>query len=171
MDSTWASTVGAAPKVKPTSFILGTLTKDNGEQTKPGTDTIEYLSQIHFSKATPLKPTPGKPDRIASSPLDTWDDNIIKEDKVRAAFKAFKVKKSPGTDGIHPLILQQLPEETIAYITKLYKMCVLLGYTPTRWKECKILFIPKPGKGSYQVAKAWRPISLTNYLLKALEKM
>ena len=50
-------------------------------------------------------------------------------------------------------------------------MCVLLGYTPTRWKERKIVFKTKPGKGSYQIAKAWRPISLTNYLLKALEKL
>ena len=50
-------------------------------------------------------------------------------------------------------------------------MCVLLGYTPTRWKECKIVFIPKPGKGSYQTAKAWRPILLTNYLLKGLDKL
>ena len=150
---------------------LGTLMKDNGEQTKPGIDTIEYLSRIHFNKATPLKPTPNKPDRVYNTAVDNWDDNIITEEKVKMAFQAFKVKKSPGTDGIHPLILQQLPEETIAYITRLYKVCVLLGYTPTRWKECKIVFIPKPGKGSYQIAKAWRPISLTNYLLKALEKL
>ena len=150
---------------------LGTLTKESGEQTKPGKDTIEYLSQIHFNKATPLKATPNKPDRIHKSMVDNYNDNIITEEKVVAAFKAFKVKKSPGTDGIHPLILQQLPEETITYITKLYKVCVLLGYTPTRWKECKIVFIPKPGKGSYQTAKAWRPISLTNYLLKGLEKL
>ena len=50
-------------------------------------------------------------------------------------------------------------------------MCALLGYTPTQWKECKIVFLPKPGKGSYHIAKAWRPISLTNYLLKALQKL
>ena len=97
------------------------------------------------------------PDRIYKSTLDNWDDNIITEKRVLEAFKSFKVKKSPGTDGIHPLILQQLPAETIAFITKLYKMCVLFGYTPTRRKECKIVFIPKPGKGSYQTAKACHP--------------
>ena len=38
---------------------LGTLTKENREQIKPGIDKIyKYLSQIHFNKATPLKPTP-----------------------------------------------------------------------------------------------------------------
>ena len=126
---------------------LGTLTKDNGEQTKPGIDKIECISQIHFNKATPLKPTPSKPDRIYKAAVDSWDDNIIMEEKVLAAFKTFKVKKSPATDGIHPLILQQLPVETPAYITELYTICVLLGYTPTRWTECKIVFIPKLGKG------------------------
>ena len=34
-----------------------------------------------------------------------------------------------------------------------------------------MIFIPKPGKPSYKVAKSWRPISLTNYLLKGLERL
>ena len=47
----------------------------------------------------------------------------------------------------------------------------MLEYTPKIWKEAKLIFIPKPGKSSYKVAKSWRPISLTNYLIKALEKL
>lgn len=70
--------------------------------------------------------------------LASWDGEIIKEEKVLAAFKAFKVKKPPGTDGIPISVLQQLPEVTLTYIKDLYKLCVLLGYTPIRWKECKI---------------------------------
>ena len=46
----------------------------------------------------------------------------------------------------------------------------MLEYTPKVWKEAKLIFIPKPGKSSYKVAKSRRPISLTNYLIKALEK-
>ena len=34
-----------------------------------------------------------------------------------------------------------------------------------------MIFIPKPGTNSYKLAKAWRLISLTNYLIKALEKL
>ena len=84
---------------------------------------------------------------------------------------SFKSKKLPGTDGIHPLVLQHLPPETIKYLETLYRICILLGYTPTKWKECKVVFIPKPGKDTYDAAKSWRPISLTNYLLKTLEKV
>ena len=43
--------------------------------------------------------------------MDNWEDNIITEDKVLEAIKTFKVKKSPGMDGIHPLVLQQLPRK------------------------------------------------------------
>ena len=35
----------------------------------------------------------------------------------------------------------------------------------------KVVFIPKQGKDNYQNAKSYRPISLSNYLLKGLEKL
>lgn len=34
-----------------------------------------------------------------------------------------------------------------------------------------MVFIPKPGRDSYEVAKAYRPISLTSFLLKTMEKL
>ena len=37
--------------------------------------------------------------------------------------------------------------------------------------KVKCCFIPKQGKISYQEAKSFRPISLSNYLLKGLEKL
>ena len=43
--------------------------------------------------------------------------------------------------------------------------------TPTKWKDTKLIFIPKPGKSAYNQAKAYRPISLSNYLLKTLERL
>ena len=46
-----------------------------------------------------------------------------------------------------------------------------LKFTPTIWKGSNLIFIPKPGKITYKKPKSWRPISLSNYLLKALEKM
>ena len=47
----------------------------------------------------------------------------------------------------------------------------MLEFTPTKWKEYKLIFIPKPGKTSYKLANSWRPISLTNYILKGLERL
>ncbi|KAG8181617.1 hypothetical protein JTE90_017737 [Oedothorax gibbosus] len=39
------------------------------------------------------------------------------------------------------------------------------------WRQSKAVFIPKPGKADYSVAKAFRPICLSSFLLKTLEKM
>ena len=47
----------------------------------------------------------------------------------------------------------------------------MLAYTPKIWKEARLIFIPKPGKKTYKAAKSWRRIPLTNYLIKALEKL
>ena len=53
----------------------------------------------------------------------------------------------------------------------IYKACLKLHYTPRAWKESTVVFIPKQGKTSYQEAKSFRPISLSSYLLKGLEKL
>ena len=47
----------------------------------------------------------------------------------------------------------------------------MLSFKPTKWKESLVIWIPKPHKESYKSPKAWRPISLSNYLIKALEKL
>ena len=44
-------------------------------------------------------------------------------------------------------------------------------YTPLKWKEAKVISIPKPSKLSYKIAKDFRPISLTNHFLKGMEKL
>jgi hypothetical protein len=35
----------------------------------------------------------------------------------------------------------------------------------------KVIFIPKPGRTSYELAKSFRPISLTSFLLKTMERL
>lgn len=46
-----------------------------------------------------------------------------------------------------------------------------MGYIPSLWQEVKVVFIPKPGRPSYEEAKNHRPISLTSFLLKTLERI
>ena len=92
-------------------------------------------------------------------------------DKIKEALGGFEKKKSPGPDGIKPIIFEHLPEKTLLYLQIIYKSCIFLHYTPISWKETKVIFIPKPGKESYRVPKSFRPISLSNYLLKGLERV
>ena len=73
--------------------------------------------------------------------------------------------------GLRPLIFEHLTQEYLEYLMLIYKGCVYLHYTPKLWRETRVIFIPKPGKASYRKPKSFRPISLSNYLLKGLERL
>ena len=125
----------------------------------------------HFPSATPVKPTVYSNKKVTRAEITNYKPDWITPEKVKKALLGFQSKKSPGTDGLKPIVFKHIPDDIIQFITSLYKALVLLEFTPTKWKESKMIFIPKPGKPSYKVAKSWRPISLTNYLvLKGLER-
>ena len=83
----------------------------------------------------------------------------------------FKDKKTPGPDDMKPIIFKHFPDNIIDYLQTIYKAVIKLHFTPTIWKDSKVIFIPKPGKSDYSLPLSFRPISLSNYLLKVLEKL
>ena len=50
-------------------------------------------------------------------------------------------------------------------------MSTALGYIPKSWRRVKVIFIPKPGRQTYTETSSFRPISLTSFLLKILERL
>jgi len=79
--------------------------------------------------------------------------------------------KSPGEDGIFPALLQKGSTYLLNPIKCIYRASLALGYIPMAWRIARVAFIPKPGKIDYTTAKSFRPISLTSFLLKGLEKL
>ena len=149
---------------------MGTLTKEDRTITDPGEDTVKYLLSKHFPDGQPIKPTVYSCKTVRKEDISTWKPDWITTEKLGEEFKHFKSKKSPGTYGLSPMVLKNLPPAFLKHIVHLYKCLIKLNFTPTRWKESRMVFIPKPGKETYKVYKSWRGISLTNYFLKALEK-
>jgi hypothetical protein len=45
------------------------------------------------------------------------------------------------------------------------------GLITMAWRQVNVTFIPNPGKSDYTEAKAYRPISLSAFLLKTMEKI
>ena len=151
---------------------MGTFEKPDGSLTDPGTDTLQHLLDTHCPTATPIKSTQyDKYKSIFKARVAAWTPSWLTLDKLLLAIKQFQNKKSPGPDGLRPIALKHLPTKCIKLILTLYKASILLAFTATAWKGCRVIFIPKPGKDNYKLAKAWRPISLTNYILKALERL
>ena len=95
----------------------------------------------------------------------------ITDTLIRQAFSSFQKFKTAGPDELKPIVLQHLPLPAIQFIKHIYTACLNTGYTPTHWSTSKAIFLPKPGKPDYQDPRAYRPISLTPFLFKTLEKI
>ena len=76
--------------------------------------------------------------------------------------------KSPGEDGIFPALLQK---HILHIICQIYRASIACCYTATAWRVARVTFLLKPGKSDYTGPKSFRPISLTSFLLKGLEKL
>ncbi len=53
----------------------------------------------------------------------------------------------------------------------IYIASLFSGYILACWRRSKVVFIPKPRKLDYSKAKAFRLITLTSFLFKAMEKV
>ena len=151
---------------------INVLTKQDGSSTSPGEETIDLLTETHFPAATALRHVSYNNRRncLTQALEDKYNDWITAQ-KITQALAGFEKKKSPGPDGLKPLIFEHLPKEFITVLEVAYKSAIHLAYTPKLWKKTKVIFISKPGKESYDKAKSFRPISLSNYFLKGLERL
>jgi hypothetical protein len=86
-------------------------------------------------------------------------------------YRFFAPYKSPGVDGIFPALLQKAREVVIPYLVRIFHACLSNGYFPAIWQQVKVVFIPKPGRNSYSGPRDYRPISLTLFLLKTMERL
>ena len=177
------------------SQSIYTLKKADGSYTEPGKETIDLLMSTHFPAAHMQSgEVHEQGDGAVGEGVDEfeseWNDSAQEEveelveassiagrfkdwitpEKVRTALLEFKPNKAPGPDNLKPIIFKYLPMNIIQYITYIYRCCIATHYTPVMWKKSKVIFIPKPGKDDYRMPKAFRPISLTNFLLKGLER-
>jgi hypothetical protein len=87
------------------------------------------------------------------------------------AIDSFAPHKSPGIDGIFPALLQEGWEVLVPYLVRIFRACLATDCVPAMWRQVKVVFIPKSGRDSYGGPKDYRPISLTSFLLKTMERL
>ena len=87
------------------------------------------------------------------------------------AIDGFKPFKSPVPDGLYPALLQRLKMEHIAKLRKMFSASIRLNHISSEWCKVRVVFIPKAGKNSHTTPKDFRPISLTSFILKTMERL
>lgn len=154
---------------------LDTIKLKDGKYSNSGKETLTYMLSVHFpdSKVIHDNDQTVLPPRFKKTNKENWAvaNEIVTYSRVIWAINSFKPYKAPGPDGILPILLQEGIEILSPVLCRIFRACIALGHIPSSWKSSRVIFIPKPGKANYLEAKAFRPISLTSFLLKILEKL
>jgi len=74
-------------------------------------------------------------------------------------------------DRIFTAHLQEGREILLPQLVRIFRTCLATRYVPVSWRQVKVVFIPKSGKSSYWGPSDFRPISLTSFLLKTMERL
>ena len=76
-----------------------------------------------------------------------------------------------GPDKMKSIVFQNISYNILIRISKIYQACIKLSYTPSKWCESDVIFLPKPEKPRNDLPNSFRPISKLNVILKGLEKL
>ena len=146
---------------------LGMLRNDDGSYTRTPEEALDLLLDKNF-------PTDLNHDatwNFAGISTDSLSEEIVTKKKLLKAIYSFKPYKSAGTDRIIPKMIQVTSKPLSSIFVKILRSCLDLCYIPIVWRTANIVFLPKPGKTKYDEAGSFRPVSLTSFLLKTLEKL
>lgn len=152
--------------------LLGTLRKPDGTFTGSPEEAERLLLETHFPDCEISQLTVW-PEGSKSAEEEDWliAHEVVTENKTRWAINSFHPFKSAGPDEVFPALLQWGGDTLISLLTIIFRACLAHGYIPKKWREVKVIFIPKPGKSDYSNPRSYRPISLTSFVLKTLERL
>ena len=145
---------------------------DNGSVIhEPGT-IAELFGRYFNSVFTP------PPDSVCpTSTHDEGEESLIsylssieiKDNEVLKIIQGLKKEKSPGPDGITPMMLKLSSHSITPVLCKFFRLSLSLGVVPQSWKQANITPIFKSGDKT--LVKNYRPIALTSIICKILERV
>jgi hypothetical protein len=154
---------------------IGVLQKGDGSFTNTPHEAIDVVSEKAFPDSTLL-------DFAEFTSALEFESEVegsytygpvpwMEKSTLRRSLAQFKRNKSAGPDGFKPLVLQQLPDLALKRLRQLYEASYYSGFVPNDWLKSKVVFLPKPGKDNYALPGSYRPISLTSFLFKNMERV
>jgi len=155
------------PKIK-----LGSLGTPSSRRKQSEGETLKLLLTTHFHNSG-VKQDLAAPVAALLARRPDWRlaTKVVTYRRVHWAVDSFAPNKSPGANGIFPALLQRAREIVIPHLVRIFLACLATGYVPAIWRQVKVVFIPKPGRDSYRGPRDYRPISLTSFILKTMERL
>ena len=147
----------------------GELFKEDGTLTQDDREAAEVLNQ-HFFKTFTKEDTTNIPHvtskNLTTETLTTFE---ITEELVKKCLLQLKTDKSPGTDGISPIILKEMSELLCVPLNIILKLSIDTSTLPRQWRDA--IICPIYEKSEKRNAANYRPVSLTSIVCKTLERV
>ena len=89
--------------------------------------------------------------------------------QVRRQLERFQPWKAAGADGISPRILKTCASQLLPVLQHLYNLSLGQKGIPVLWKTSCL--VPVPKKSTPSDLSDYRPVALTSYVIKVLERM
>ena len=128
-------------------------------------EKTKAFSEQFFPDALVPEPTPANSQPI----LKLQVSQEVTSEEVEHILNKKKPFTTGGRDKLPNGFLRALGPKFHQAIATLTTTCWKLGYFPDRFKSARTVCLRKPGKGVYNLAKAWRPIALLNTTGKLIE--
>ena len=146
---------------------IPTLKVDNAgieTQVNNNDDKAKIFAKTFFPPPPPL---PVEQEQI-NYPEPLPDPPQITEDQIRRHIARLSPYKAHGPDGIPNVVLQRCVDTLTPRLITIFRAIISLNTYYDPWKEFITVVLRKPGKPSYEVPKAYRPIALISTLAKVL---
>lgn len=154
--------------------MFGLLGSPDNRYTENEEDTLKLLAETHFPNSVIVDGSHSREQEPLQRPsfLDWRQAAIIfRPNVVKWAICSFEPYKCPGEDKILPVLLQKGMDIILQDLLKIFRASFAWGYIPTIWSKVNVTYIPKAGTQTRSQPKSYRPISLTSFLLKTMEKV
>ena len=110
------------------------------------------------------------PDCPQSAPINTLCDITIDDLDIIKAIRRMNRNSAPGPDGIHPKFVTKIYTYLIKPLKRIFNVSLSTGTVPDSWKINEVIPIYKNNRKPNNSA-SYRPVSLTSYVSKILEKI
>ena len=149
---------------------LGLLKNGEGTLCPTPTESMECILDTHFPRSKNYEETNSYPSKNIRD-IDIVETAFLSSDRVKEAANTFGDYKAAGPDDLQPCVFKHLGPLALKRLSELYQASYLLGYIPKTWQKSRVIFLPKPGKDDYSQPRAFRPITLTSFMMKIMERL
>jgi hypothetical protein len=168
-----AKTVARLCKPKKPPRIVGLLSDGDPREVIPHTQTLNVLLNEHMPDSRIIteedRYTPNKDKRIYKGQLRSHKTLTLRH--LKLAIAKLAADKKGGPDNITVKIMKNLPDNALERLLELMTYSYTMEFIPSCWSESDMIFLGKPGKKDMSHKRAYRPITLSSFIIKLMERL